>query len=176
MKLLITALLALSLFSCNNSDTKTTGKDSIPMQTPVADTSKAIASTDSAREQYCYITGIEKGHDSILIKADYVEFFNGKNVLEEAKKRHRADTAFDKNGKVQDIFVPDDYFIVNDNKQLRTLYLPANTPIKMESEFVTDKKKEINNYEYFSGHYKNSLFMLTVKGNNVTAVREIFLP
>ena len=174
MKTIITAILALSLFSCNNGKIETTSKDSLT-KSNTSDTLHTIIA-DSAREEYVYITGIEKMHDSIFIKADYVQFFNGPTVLEEAKKRHRADTSFDKNGKVQDVFVPDDYFIVNDDKQLRTLYLPGSTSITMDSEIAGEKVKNINNYAYFSQHFKNSLFKLMVKNNMVTVVKEVFLP
>lgn len=174
MKTIITVILAISLFSCNNSKTETSPKDSLTKNSN-SDTLHAVI-TDSARVEYSYITGIEKKHDSIFIKADYVQFFNGPNVLEEAKKRHRADTIFDKDGKVQDVFVPDDYFIVNDDRQLRTLYLPGSTSITMDSEIAGEKTKNINTYTYFSQHFKNSLFKLMVKNNTVTAVKEVFLP
>lgn len=175
MKALVITLFSLILLSCNNSNPKTPGKDSTVVPFTPVDSLKPAAA-DTAKEEYCYITGIEKIKDSIFVKADYVQYFTGPTVLAEAKKRHRADTVFDKNRKVKDIFVPDDYFIVNDDKMIRSLYLPATTPIKMESEFVTDKKLEINNYGYFSEHYKNSLFMLTVKNKKIEAIKEIFLP
>lgn len=174
MKTIITVILAISLFSCNNSKTETSPKDSLTKNSN-SDTLHTVVA-DSAREEYSYITGIEKIHDSIFIKADYVQFFNGPNVLEEAKKRHRADTSFDKDGKVQDVFVPDDYFIVNDDRQLRTLYLPGSTSITMDSEIAGEKTKNINTYVYFRQHFKNSLFKLMVKNNIVTAVKEVFLP
>ena len=174
MKKIILAVFAVSLFSCNNSKTETSLKDTLTKNS-TNDTLHTVVA-DSAREEYSYITGIEKIHDSIFIKADYVQFFNGPNVLEEAKKRHRADTSFDKEGKVQDVFVPDDYFIVNDDRQLRTLYLPGSTSITMDSEIAGEKTKNINTYVYFSQHFKNSLFKLRVKNNTVTAVKEVFLP
>ncbi len=176
MKVLVTTLFTLILLSCNNSNSKTPEKDSTIVPATPVDSLKPATTADTEKEEYCYITGIEKIKDSIFIKADYVQYFTGPTVLEEAKKRHRADTSFDKNGKVKDIFVPDDYFIVNDDKTIRSLYLPAATPVKMESEFVTDKKLEINNYKYFSEHYQNSLFMLTVKNKQIEAIKEIFLP
>ena len=154
----------------------TSGASSTPVLPVTTDTGKPVVTADTGKEQYCYISRVEKIRDSIFILADYVEFFNGKNVVEEAKKRHRADTVFDKAGKITDIFVPNDYFIVNDDETTVRLYLPAATPVKMEQEFVTDKKAEINNYNYFSGHYKNSLFLLTLKGTSIQAVREVFLP
>ena len=174
MKTIIVIILAISLFSCNNSKTETTSKD-ILTKSSTNDTLHTVI-TDSAVEEYSYIAGIKKIHDSIFIKADYVQFFNGPNVLAEAQKRHRADTSFDKDGKVQDIFVPDDYFIVNDDKQLRTLYLPGSTSITMDSEIAGEKTKNINTYTYFSQHFKNSLFKLMVKNNIVAAVKEVFLP
>lgn len=174
MKTIIAVIFAVSLFSCNNSKTEISSKDTLTKNNTTDTLHTVIA--DSTSEKYAYITGIEKTHDSIFLKADYVQFFNGPNVLEEAKKRHRADTSFDKDGKVQDVFVPDDYFIVNDDKQLRTLYLPGSTSITMDSEIAGEKTKNINTYVYFSQHFKNSLFKLMVKNNTVTAVKEVFLP
>ncbi len=174
MKTIIAALFALSFFSCNNSKTETSPADTVTKK-GTSDTLHTITA-DSASEEYAYITGIEKTHDSIFIKADYVQFFNGPDVLKEAQKRHRADTSFDKDGKIQDVFVPDDYFIVNDDKQLRTLYLPGSTGITMDTEIAGEKTKNINTYAYFRQHFKNSLFKLMVKNNVVTAVKEVFLP
>ncbi len=174
MKLLMIALFVVALCSCNNSNDKQVATDSTS-KTNAADTLKKI-SADTASNVYCYITGVEKMHDSIVLKADYVDYFTGPNVLEEAKKRHLADTSFDKRGKIQDIFVPDDYFIVNDDKTLRTLYLPAGSPITMDSELAGHPNHPINTYDYFSKHYQNSLFLLKVRKNNVESIKEIFLP
>ena len=64
MKTIITAILALSLFSCNNGKIETTSKDSLT-KSNTSDTLHTIIA-DSAREEYVYITGIEKMHDSIF--------------------------------------------------------------------------------------------------------------
>ena len=175
MKILIALVFATLFLSCNNSNDKPAITDSSISKVNTSDTLRNI-SVDTASNVYCYVTGIEKAHDSILLKTDYVDFFNGPNVLEEAKKRHLADTAYDRNGKIQDIFVPDDYFIVNDDKTLRNLYLPVGTPITMDTEIAGTGSKGINTYDYFSKHYKNSLFLITVKKNQVVSIKEVFLP
>jgi hypothetical protein len=175
MKVSLLTIFAIALLSCNNSNDKLSAKDSVASKINVIDTLQNNAA-DTGVNVYCYITGIEKLHDSIMLKADYVDFFQGPNVVDEAKKRHRADTAYDKNGKIQDIFVPDDYFIVNDDKTPLTLYLPANTPIMMDTEIAGTRTGEINTYAYFSKHYENSLFLLRVKQKTVTLVKEVFLP
>ena len=175
MKIIIAILFALCILSCNNSNDRPAKTDSAISKTNGGDTLHNI-SADTASDIYCYITGIEKIRDSMVLKVDYVDFFHGPNVLEEAKKRHRADTAFDRNGKIKDIFVPNDYFIVNDDKSLRSLYLPPASPITMDSEIAGNKSKDINTYAYFSKHYENSLFLLKVKDNSVQSVKEVFLP
>ena len=174
MRILIVIIFAISLLSCNNSNDKAAKTDSTTSKINV-DTLQNV-SADTVLNIYCYITGIDKMHDSVLLRADYVDFFNGPNVLEEAKKRHLADTVFDKNGKVQDIFVPDDYFIVNDDKSIRPLYLPSTAPIMMDSEIAGKKSNSINTFTYFSKHFDNSLFLLKVKKNVVESVKEVFLP
>lgn len=174
MKILMSTLAAILLLSCNNSKTDSIQTDSLSEKSNRGD-SLHITVADSASNEYSYVTDIEKRHDSIFIKADYVQFFNGPNVVEEAKKRHQADTSYDKKGKIEDIFVPDDYFIVNDDKELRSLYLPVNTPITMDSE-IAGHAKNINTYPYFSQHFKNSLFVLTEKNNMISAIKEVFLP
>ena len=175
MKILIVIIFYACFLSCNNSSDKTVLTDSTVSKTNSGDTAQHIVA-DTVSNVYCYITGIEKMHDSIILKVDYVNFFNGPNVVEEAKKRHRADTAYDKSGKIQDIFVPDDYFIVNDDKALRSLYLQNSVPITMDVEIAGTKTKNINTYEYFSKHYENSLFLITVKKNRVESIKEVFLP
>lgn len=175
MKILIVSIFIIGLLSCNNSTDKSATADSATSKANMGDTIKTII-PDTAVDIYCNITGIEKKQDSVFIKADYVEYFHGPNVLEEAKKRHRADTAFDRNGKITDIFVPDDYFIVDDDRSLRSLYLAANTPIIMDTEIAGNKSNKINTYAYFSKHYETSLFLLRVKGNSVESIKEVFLP
>ena len=175
MKILIVIIFAIGLLSCNNSNNKAATTDSTTSKTDSRDILKNVIA-DTATDIYCNITGIDKKQDSIFIKADYVEYFHGPDVLEEAKKRHRADTAFDRNGKITDIFVPDDYFIVDDDKSLRSLYLPVGTPITMDAEIAGSKSKDINTYAYFSKHYETGLFLLRVKGNTVQSVKEVFLP
>lgn len=174
MKILIVTFFVIGLLSCNSND-KSTTTDSTTSKTTKPDTSKNMVS-DTAMDIYCNITAIEKKQDSIFIKADYVEYFHGPNVLEEAKKRHRADTAFDRNGKITDIFVPDDYFIVDDDLSTRSLFLPSGTPITMDTEIAGTKSDKINTYAYFSKHYETSLFLLRVKGNSVQSIKEVFLP
>jgi hypothetical protein len=173
MKVIVTILFASLLFSCNNSSTEQSKKDSTAPALP--DTAKKTTDVDTATTVYCYIAGIEEKKDSIIINVDDVEYFNGPNVVEEAKKRHRADTSYGKDGKM-DVFVPDDYFIVNDDKRIRKLYMPATTPIHMDSEIAGKEAKNIDSYAYFSKHYKNSLFMLTVKDDRIMSLKEVFLP
>ena len=175
MKKMSAIIFAITLFSCNSGTDKPAPTDSVTSKTNTGDTIQPIKA-DTASNIYCYITGIEKTHDSVMLKADYVDFFNGPNVLEEAKKRHRADTAFDRNGKITDIFVPDDYFIVNDDKTVRTLYLPTDAPISMDTEIAGTKSNKINSYGYFSKHYENSLFLIKVKNSRVESIKEVFLP
>ncbi|HMD01130.1 MAG TPA: hypothetical protein VKH37_13300 [Ferruginibacter sp.] len=172
MKYWIVVLSVIFLYSCNsdNNSQKTTGDTTIKK----TDTMQKAA-VDTGAIVYCYITKIEKRHDSNFIQADYVEYFTGPNVVEEAKKRHRADTSVGKDGKL-DIFVPDDYFIVNDDKTTKTLLLPANAPIHMDAQIAGPGKRNIDNLDYFAVHYENNLFRLKVKDNVIQSLYEVFLP
>jgi len=174
MRSLLIAFFACILFSCNSSNSGEKNKTD-SLSTVKSDTSKNV-NADTASAIYCYITGIEKMHDSVWLKVDYVDYYHGPNVLEDAKRLGHADTAFDNNKKVKDIFVVNDYFIVNDDQSLRTLYLPANAPITMDTEIAQTQSKEINSYAYFSKHYENSLFLLKLKKNIVESISEVFLP
>ena len=173
MKLIMTLLIATILFSCNNSKPGSAKTDSLTVRINTGDTLKNIVA-DTPAVAYFYIIGIDKIRDSIFLKADQADFHNGPNVVEEAKKMHRADTTY-KNGKIDDIFVPDDYFIVNDEQQITRLYLPKEAPITMDDR-ISGNEKEINNYAYFSKHYENSFFKLRIKNNKIVSVEEVFLP
>ena len=175
MKILIILLFAINLLSCNNSPEKTVATDSAISKTNTADTLQHMIA-DTASVFYCYIIGIEKIQDSTVLMVDRVDFFSGPNVVEEAKNRHLADTAYDKSGKITDIFVPNDYFIVNDDKTVRNFHLPASSPITMDTEIAGTKSNKINSYDYFSKHYQNSLFLLKVNNKQVESIREVFLP
>jgi len=174
MRSLLIAFFACAIFSCNSNSANEKNKTD-NLSTGKVDTSQSIG-TDTASTVYCYFTAKIESDHSTHLQADYVDFFNGPNVVEEAKERHLADTAFDKKGKITDIFVPNDYFIVNDDKTLRYLFLPRNTPIKMDPEIAGPNAKDIDNYHYFSLHYKNSLFRITVKNDVIGSISEVFLP
>jgi len=170
MKLLIALLISAVLLSCNNSKKEPVRKDTLALK---ADTLKNIIA-DTPGVVYCYIMGIDKNPDSIFLKADPADYHYGPNVVEEAKKMHRADTSY-KNGKIEDIFVPDDYFIVNDDKQVTRYYLPKESLITMDSR-LSGEEKNINTFDYFSKHYASSFFKIKVLNNRILSVDEVFLP
>ncbi len=162
MKLLMMALFAAVLFSCNNSDTERAKADSSTVKNNTVDTLKKIV-MDTPAVVFGYIKGIDKIHDSIFLKIDSVFFYHGPNLDSMAKLY-----------KVDDY--SDDYFIVNKDKKLWRIYLPDGIPITMDAQIAGEDAKDINTYGYFSKHYIDNLFRIRIKDNRLVTIAQQYLP
>src|SRR5689334_22890747 len=73
------------------------------------------------REEYCYIVNVVSSRDTVFVDADYIQYLKGQKAIDAAKRNGDADTTI-KNGKIK-ISLPNDYYIVNENKKIRRLRL-----------------------------------------------------
>ncbi|MEO5776758.1 MAG: hypothetical protein ABIQ27_07630 [Flavobacterium sp.] len=101
------------------------------------------------------IIKVYKKDNKTFIKSDFVQYLTGDRAIEAAKKSGEADFII-KNGK-KVYAVPNDYFIVNENKKIRT--------------FELDKKVE----NFFSRSHEG-VYTLTIENNKVIKIKEIFIP
>jgi hypothetical protein len=78
-------------------------------------------------------------------------------------------------GKIH-VSVPNDYYIVNDSKQIRRLRLSKK--IAFELIINPDRTHPItgNSLESFKKIYKDSRFILTIQNNEVIKIKELFVP
>ena len=131
----------------------------------------------NSSEQYAYILSIPEKADTIFIDADYVQYLTGDSAIEAAKKKHMADT-FTIDGTTH-IDVPNDYFILNENKNIRRLALSKQIVFDLLLDLDrADHKEEIkdNSLKSFKEIYKNNLFLLAINNNEVAKIKEVFLP
>ena len=153
----------------DNKDTVKHIKDSLPANT---DIDKDVY----GKKQYCDINEVIKSGDTTFINADYIQFLTGQEAINAAISHHQADTFKTDDGKIQ-IGVPNDYYIVNDNKKIRRLQIDKNCVFHLELN--PDRFHEIkdNSLESLTKIYKDSPFILTLNDKNIVVeIKEVFLP
>lgn len=140
---------------------------------------KQTLSNDTTKDtsnEYAFIVGNMQKGDSNFIDADYIQYLTGQSAIDAAVKKHEADTFQTEDGKIH-VDVPDDYFIVNDNKKIRRLFLDKNCSIELVIN--PDGIPPIINNSLQSlkkvGHESPFLLTLNDKGF-VIKIKEIFVP
>ncbi len=173
-------LAALLLFGCNNSEqqqqTDKPEADSIVKTEDAAIEHVAIQPQANPDEgQYCYINKVYTTGDTVLIDADYIQFLMGKQAVAAAKKNGDAEP-FVKNGDTT-WSVPNDYYILNENRKIRTLQLAK------DFRFIVAGKEDVNSddisrLDYLKKHAKNGVFILTMDAgeSTVSVIKEQYLP
>ena len=138
----------------------------------------AAAETVTSDSVYAYIKKAWQKEDSVFIEADYIQFLTGKAAVEAAKLHHEADTIYDDKGKITDIIVDNDYYILNENKKLRTLAVGKDVTIEtvsMSNGPVSIVKTSLK--DFISTHGKDSFpFILKFKNNEVSKIIEVYVP
>ncbi len=178
--LFIALLMATSFFSCEQkkAEQPTTHSDSVTETIKLPEDNSIAVEEPGSDSTYAYVRKIYQKGDSSYIDADYIQFLTGKAAIDAAKKNHDADTFYGDNGKIIEIGVPDDYYIVNQSKQIRTLPLAKDADIEtmdMSSGNVLTKKMSVKDFK--ARGLKNGLpFILKLRNNEVTAISEVYLP
>lgn len=123
---------------------------------------------------YAYITSIKKDTKEVLLFLDYIQFYSNEEAVLKAKERGDADTLY-KNGQMI-IHVPGDYYIVNDHKIIRKLYLSQK--VKINLHLNKDRLHPISNNSLNSliKIHKDSPFKIHIVDNKITGIDEVFLP
>lgn len=179
LQILISIFFTAVIFGCNSNSNQKDSFDTTQKATEVSDTiNKTLSSVTSkyTMDEYAFIVGIIQKGDSTFINADYIQYLTGKAAVKAAIKEHQADTFKTEDGKIH-IDVPNDYFIINDNKKIRKLKLDKNCLIDLVIN--PDRMPSINENSFKS--LKNvdheSPFILTLNAEGlVIIIKEIFVP
>jgi hypothetical protein len=127
-------------------------------------------------EEYCFISAIEKNQESTYIIADYIQFLEGNEAIQVAKARNEADIFRLADGSIK-YGVPNDYFIVNENKKLRRLRIAKDAAYDLLIDNL-DRFHPIstNDLNSLVKIYKDNPFVLTLKDGVIIKVKEVFIP
>src|SRR5882757_10067776 len=115
------AALLILLAGCNLDDSKTTKKPAHASHKTDSPTVKLVdikPQTASAAGQYCYIKKVYARSDAMYIDADYIQFLMDDDAVKAAKKHGEAQMDIGQKGDTS-WYVPDDYYILNDNPKIR---------------------------------------------------------
>ena len=118
----------MTITSCNSTSDKQPLADKKATVKQTKDSLPASIDIDNyihGKNQYSKINEVIKNGDTTFINADYIQFLTGQIAIDAAIKYHQADTFKTQDGKTH-IDVPNDYFIVNENKKIRRLEIDKN--------------------------------------------------
>ena len=175
-RIIILAVSVICIASCNSDVTdkskelsNPTGNnfDSIPQ-------AESIDSLKFDSRQYAFIFKINQVGDSVFIDADYIQFLTGQAAIDAAVKAHDADTFKTEDG-VTHFDVPNDYYIVNENKKIRRLKLALNVKYDLLLD-MHDDLRITNSLEGLKKVYKSSPYILSLYNNEIVGIKEQFIP
>ncbi len=135
--------------------------------------SNGVAQSSAADKQTASITAVSIKGSSLTIDADFVQMLTGKAAIKAAKKTGEAEYDLNKKGDTT-WYVPNDYFVLNENTKVRQLTLSATTQIYLVKEGTSSLAK--SNAAKLKKSFKFKLFTLTISNNIVTVITEIYTP
>jgi hypothetical protein len=106
------------------------------------------------------------------IDADYIQYLTGNQAIEEAKKNGDADVIII-NG-IKKYSIPDDFYVLNENKKIRKLELSNNIKIDLIDNSKSSGKDSI--FNYFKNNYDDRIYILELSGGKVINIKEVFIP
>ena len=178
LRTLSTIILTVTILGCNSNNNRQALIDHTQNASDSGNLKKTL-SDDTIKhtsEKYAFIVGnIQKG-DSTYIDADYIQYLTGQSAIDAAVKKHEADTFQTEDGKTH-VDVPNDYFIVNDNKKIRRLFLNKNCSIELVINPEGIPPIIDNSLQSLKKVDRESPFLLTLNDKGiVTKIKEIFVP
>lgn len=158
-KLSILALFAV-LLACQSKTEKNT------------DSTNTVAAPESTiTKSYCNIKQINA--DS-TIEVDMIDFLQGDAAIEAARKNGEAIPDVSAKGDTT-YSVANDYYIVNDSKEITKLSLDKNLVLDVYNEDMDGKKADAT-LEFVKKHLKFGVFILHLKDGKVVKIEEQFIP
>jgi hypothetical protein len=162
------AALLILVAGCNLDDSKATKKPAHAVHKTDSPTVKLVAIQPQDKPeagQYCFVYKTYDKDGATYIDADYVQFLMGDAAIAAAKKKGEAE------------IVMDNYYIVNDNPQVRSLKLSSDFEfiVVENSAGSLDKKTAMT---YLQSAIKNKwVLILTFNSQQeVIRIKEQFLP
>ncbi len=112
------------------------------------------------------------------LDADYVQMLTGEEAVVAAQKRGEADSTFDDDGNLIEVAVPNDYYIVNENPLIRRLPVSLSVRLDMLVEQIPPSapKIPVTPLQRLHKMYRHALFELTLVGETVVKIKEVYLP
>lgn len=134
------------------------------------------AQKKNIHQEYAYISNIETQAGNHFVVADYVQYLSGKAALKAAIQHGEAEKEINQNGKTE-WTLPNDYYILNDNKKLRTLKLAKNADyilIGSKKDLPRPSKQTFNDLK---NNFEGKLYKISFHQNRIISkVEEIYLP
>lgn len=128
------------------------------------------------KEQYANIIHVLQIGDTTFLDADYIQLLTGKAAINAAKKAGVADTIKTRDSAAY-IYVPNDYFILNESRKTRQLPLASQCVFELLINPYRVHPIEDHTLESFKRIYKDSPFILTLdKNGRVVKIKEVYLP
>jgi hypothetical protein len=135
--------------------------------------SNGVAQYGAADKQTALITAVSIKGAVITIDADFVQMLTGKAAIKAAKKEGYAEYDLNKKGDTT-WYVPDDYWVSNENTKVRQLTLSANAQIFLIKEGSSSLAK--SNAAKLKKSFKGKMYSLTIINNIVTVISEYYTP
>lgn len=172
----LAAALLILLAGCNLDEGKTSGEHKKKAtDSPTVKLAPVEPQSTPEKGQYCDIVKVYEKGGRILIDADYVQFLMGKAAVAAAKKDGYAEMDINKKGDTV-WSVPDDNYVVNDNKKIRTLTLAENV-VFIGVEDMTSAPPAKLTVKYLQSVVKDNLFILRFGANGeVVQIKQQFIP
>jgi hypothetical protein len=179
LRTLFISFYVSTCISCNSDNRQTQLIEPIKEMTAVSNvdsTTKPAVELPFEKQQYVFLVAIYQRNDTLIIDADFVQYLWGQAAIDAAIKADEADTFKTADGKTY-FAVPNDIFIVNESKKVRSLILDKNCVIDLI--FNPDRQPPItdNSLSSLKNADKDNPFILTLNNENVVVgIKQVFVP
>ena len=118
---------------------------------------------------------VTKTADSVSLNVDYVQYFTGDSAAIAAKKAGEADSFKTADGVIHYTAL-NDYFIANENLNIRTFRVAENCEYDLLLWLDRVDSIKGNSLTSLEKIYKDNLFRLTISDDQIVRVQEVFIP
>lgn len=169
------------------AETTTTTAQAETTPTTVPETTTTTEPLPEGVREFAYVVGVETSDDGgVVVTADYAQFLTGEEATQ---------AAIEDGFLVEGETVPNDYYIVNENPQLRELSLDPGAPIVLivcfvDGDCVTHARVTVDQWlalldgetpagldDGFQWYGQAALpYWLILDGETIVAIEEQYLP
>ena len=133
--------------------------------------------SSKVEKQFGFLKKVYQKDEKWLIDIDYIQFLSGDEAIKAARKHGEAEMDIDAK-KDTTYWVPNDYYIVNDNKKIRTFEFASSAKIGTLDVSNTGME-EHSGLEYLVKVFKkktNLPFLLKIDEGKIIELKEQFIP